>query len=160
MSVNHSLRVGISFGLTSGVITTLGLLVGLSAGTSSRLAVIGGVFTIAVADSLSDALGIHVAEESEGIHSQRDVWIATIATFVSKLLMALTFAIPVLVLDLDTAVIVSVLWGAVALSLLSWNLAQTQGIKARPIVTEHLAVAALVITVTHLVGRWISSSFS
>lgn len=160
MSVNHSLRVGISFGLTSGVITTLGLLVGLSAGTNSRLAVIGGVFTIAVADSLSDALGIHVAEESEGVHSPRDVWIATIATFVSKLLMALTFAIPVLVLDLDIAVIVSVVWGAVALSLLSWNLAQTQGVKARPVVTEHLAVAALVISVAHLVGRWISSAFS
>ena len=160
MSVDHSLRVGISFGLTSGVITTLGLLVGLSAGTSSRLAVVGGVFTIAVADSLSDALGIHVAEESEGVHSQREVWTATIATFVSKLLMALTFAIPVLVLDLDTAVIVSVVWGAAALSLLSWNLAQTQGVKARPIVTEHLAVAALVITVAHLLGRWISSSFS
>ena len=49
MSANRPLRVGISFGLTSSVTTTLGLLVGLSAGTSSRPAVIGGVFIIAVA---------------------------------------------------------------------------------------------------------------
>jgi len=77
----HSLRVGISFGVTSGSITTLGLLVGLSAGTSSRPAVLGGIFTIAVADSLSDALGIHASEESEGIHGQREVWTATVATF-------------------------------------------------------------------------------
>ena len=160
MPVEHSVRVGISFGLTSGVITTLGLLVGLSAGTSSRLAVIGGVFTIAVADSLSDALGIHVAEEAEGVHSKRDVWISTIATFASKLSMALTFAIPVILLDLDTAVVVSILWGALALSLLSWNLARSQGARAGPVVTEHLVVAALVITAAHLIGRWISSVFS
>jgi len=158
--VEHSVRVGISFGLTSGVITTLGLLVGLSAGTSSRLAVIGGVFTIAVADSLSDALGIHVSEEAEGVHSKRDVWISTIATFASKLSMALTFAIPVILLDLDTAVGVSILWGALALSLLSWNLARSQGVKAGPVVTEHLVVAAVVITASYLVGRWISSVFS
>jgi len=158
--VEHSVRVGISFGLTSGVITTLGLLVGLSAGTSSRLAVIGGVFTIAVADSLSDALGIHVSEEAEGVHSKRDVWISTIATFASKLSMALTFAIPVILLDLDTAVVVSILWGALALSLLSWNLARSQSVKAGPVVTEHLVVAALVIIAAHVIGRWISSVFS
>jgi vacuolar iron transporter family protein len=55
--------MGLSFGLTSGVITTLGLIVGLHAGTHSRAAVLGGIFTIAIADSLFDALGIHLAEE-------------------------------------------------------------------------------------------------
>ncbi len=158
--VDHSVRVGISFGLTSGVITTLGLLVGLSAGTSSRIAVLGGIFTIAVADSLSDALGIHVAEEAEGVHSQREVWIATVATFGSKLGMALTFALPVILLDLDAAVVVSILWGALALSLLSWNLARSQGVKAGPVVAEHLVVAAVVIAASYLVGRWISTVFS
>jgi hypothetical protein len=83
-----------SFGLTSGVITTLGLLVGLSAGTSSRTAVVAGILTIAVADSLSDALGIHMSEESEGVHAPREVWVATLATFGAKLVMALTFATP------------------------------------------------------------------
>ena len=158
--VEHSVRVGISFGLTSGVITTLGLLVGLSAGTSSQLAVMGGVFTIAVADSLSDALGIHVSEEAEGVHSKREVWTATIATFASKLLMALTFAIPVVLLDLDAAVVVSILWGAFALSVLSWNLARSQGVRAGPVVSEHLVVATIVIVAAHLIGRWISSVFS
>ena len=54
-----------SFGLTSGIITTLGLIVGLHSGTHSKLAVIGGILTIAMADAFSDALGIHVSEESE-----------------------------------------------------------------------------------------------
>ena len=116
MKLQHSIQVGLSFGLTSGVITTLGLVVGLAAGTASRLAVLGGIVTIAVADSLSDALGIHVAEESESIHTQREIWASTLATFASKLVMALSFAVPVLVFDLATAVIASVAWGVAALA--------------------------------------------
>ena len=34
--MKHSVRTGLSFGLTSGVITTLGLMVGLHAGTHSK----------------------------------------------------------------------------------------------------------------------------
>ena len=59
-----ALKVRFSFGLTSGVITTLGLMVGLHAGTHSMPAVLGDS-TIALADAMSDALGIHVAEESK-----------------------------------------------------------------------------------------------
>ena len=44
-----SLKIGFSFGLTSGVITTLGLMVGLHSGTNSKLAVMGGILTIAIA---------------------------------------------------------------------------------------------------------------
>ena len=60
-----SWKTGISFGLTSGVITTLGLMVGLHSGSHSRAIVIGGIMTIAIADAMSDALGIHVSEESK-----------------------------------------------------------------------------------------------
>jgi VIT1/CCC1 family predicted Fe2+/Mn2+ transporter len=160
MQLQHSIQVGLSFGLTSGVITTLGLLVGLAAGTASRLAVLGGIVTIAVADSLSDALGIHVAEESESIHTQREIWASTLATFASKLVMALSFAVPVLLFDLTTAVMVSVAWGGIALTALSHHLARLQGVKAWPVVAEHLGVAAAVIAISHFVGRFIANVFS
>ncbi|HID20408.1 MAG TPA: hypothetical protein EYP28_05685, partial [Methanophagales archaeon] len=62
--MKHSLKIGFSFGLTSAIITTLGLMVGLHSGTHSKLVVIGGVLTIAIADAFSDALGIHISEES------------------------------------------------------------------------------------------------
>jgi hypothetical protein len=70
--------------MTSAVITTLGLMVGLHSGTHSRVVVLGGILTIAIADAFSDALGIHVSEESENVHSVRQIWGATIATFLSK----------------------------------------------------------------------------
>jgi vacuolar iron transporter family protein len=61
--MKDSLRTGISFGVISGVITTLGLMVGLHSGTGSKLVVLGGIFTIAIADAFSDALGIHVSSD-------------------------------------------------------------------------------------------------
>jgi len=94
----HTLRVRFSFGLTSGVITTLGLMMGLYSGTHSRLAVIAGILTIALADSLSDATGIYLSEESENVHSKREIWESTLFTFVFKALFTSTFIFPNIIL--------------------------------------------------------------
>lgn len=146
------MRIGFSFGLTSGVITTLGLLVGLSRGTSSRTAVLAGILTIAVADALSDAMGIHVSEEGEGVHTGREVWTSTLATFVSKLAVALTFAVPVLLLPLGTATVAAVVWGAALLAILSVVTARDQGVSPPRLVVEHLGLALLVVAGSYLVG--------
>ena len=158
--LNHSIKTGVSFGLTSAVITTLGLMVGLNSGTHSRLAVMGGILTIAVADAFSDALGIHIAEESENTHTPWEIWQATIATLLSKFLFALTFAIPVFFLELSTAVAVSVVYGLSILGLLSFFLARGQGDNPWKVIAEHLGIALLVIFVTHGVGLWIGTRFS
>lgn len=158
--MKHSLKVGFSFGLTSGVITTLGLMVGLHAGTHSQLAVIGGILTIAVADAFSDALGIHISEESEGIHTSREIWESTLSTFFSKLVFALTFIIPVLLLELSTAIIVSVIWGLLALSIFSFSIAREQKTNPWKVVAEHLVIALMVIALTHCLGSWINLTFS
>ena len=47
---NKGARTGIFFGATSGVITTIGLIVGLHAGTQSMVAVLGGILVVAFAD--------------------------------------------------------------------------------------------------------------
>jgi len=114
--VKRSIKKGFGFGLTSGVITTLGMMVGLNASTKSKLAVIGGIIAIAIADAFSDAAGIHIAEESENRHCAREIWEATLSTFFSKFLFALTFVVPVLVFELDAAIWVSIVWGLTLIS--------------------------------------------
>jgi vacuolar iron transporter family protein len=154
--MRSSLRAGFSFGLTSGVITTLGLIVGLHAGTHSRAAVLGGILTIAIADSLSDALGIHLAEESKGMASVRQVWEATVATFLSKFIVATTFAVPLLLFGLDASILVSLLWGLVILTALSFFIAREQHIPAWKVVTEHVLIASSIVLVSYYVGLWLS----
>ncbi|HPJ29877.1 MAG TPA: hypothetical protein PLZ42_00625 [Methanothrix sp.] len=157
--MRESLKTGFCFGLTSGIITTLGLMVGLNAGTGSKLAVIGGILTIAVADAFSDALGIHISEEAENVHSTREVWESTIFTFASKFLVATTFIAPVLIFDLTFAVVVSLVWGFFILGVLSIFLARDQKKKSWKVVAEHLLILAVVVIATDLIGGWIGVAF-
>jgi VIT1/CCC1 family predicted Fe2+/Mn2+ transporter len=155
-----SLKKGFSFGLTSGIITTLGLIVGLDSGTHSKSVVIGGVITIAIADAFSDALGIHISEESANIHSQRTIWESTLATFIAKFVFALTFLVPIIFLSLSTAVYISIAWGFLALGVLSYNIAKSAKTEPLGVISEHLLIALVVIIITHLVGDFIGTHFS
>lgn len=153
--MKSSWKTGLSFGLTSGVITTLGLMVGLHSGTHSRAVVIGGILTIAIADAMSDALGIHVSEESKNNQPARQIWEATMATFLAKFVTALTFVVPVLLRPLDQAVVLSVVWGLVLLVGLSFVIARAQAISSWKVIGEHLLIAIFVVAVTHRVGGWV-----
>ena len=156
--MKKAMQVGICFGLTSATITTLGLIIGLDAGTGSKLAVAAGILTIAVADSFSDALGVHIAKESEGNFSEHEIWQATIYTFLCKLFFALTFLIPVLLLKENLAIIVAIIWGFLMLIVLNYQVAKTSGQKPFKVISEHLLIAVMVIILSRgaglLIGSW------
>jgi VIT1/CCC1 family predicted Fe2+/Mn2+ transporter len=153
--MKDSLRTGVSFGLTSAVITTLGLMVGLQSGTHSKIVVLAGILTIAIADAFSDALGIHVSEEAENKHTAKQIWAATISTFLAKFLFAMSFVLPVILFTLSTAIVISLIWGLSILSLLSYIIAKTQNEPPWKIVAEHLLISIVVIGLTHWVGDWL-----
>ena len=104
-------KKGVSFGITSGIITTLGLMVGLNAATSSKIAVVGGIVSIAVADALSDAMGVHMMIETENV-AHKHAWESTFSPFISKFFFAVIFLIPILLMQqLKDAVYTNVLIG-------------------------------------------------
>lgn len=150
---------GFSFGLTSGVITTLGIMVGLNATTHSKLVVIGGILSIAIADAFSDALGMHISVESEAKYSTKQIWSATLSTFLAKFIVALTFVVPVLLFTNSTAIIIGSFWGIFLLTIYSFYLAKRQKTSPLKVIGEHLAIAIIVIIITQLVGQWISKIF-
>jgi VIT1/CCC1 family predicted Fe2+/Mn2+ transporter len=154
-----SLRKGFSFGVTSAIITTLGLMMGLNASTNSAAIVIGGVLIIAIADALSDAFGIHISEESEDHHTPKEIWESTLSTFVTKFVIASTFIVPILFLPLHTAVYVSALWGLLLITLLSYNMARGKKKNTYAVIGEHLVITIFVIFLTHNIGHWISTVF-
>ena len=157
--MKRSVKLGFSFGLTSGVITTLGLITGLESSTNSKLAVIGGIITIAIADACSDALGVHVSEESENKHSARQIWFSTISTFLSKFVVALTFIVPMLLFNLQKAVILSAAWGLLILGALSYHIAKSGNEKPIKVISEHIGIALIVIIATHYLGHFIYLMF-
>ncbi|MFA5793524.1 MAG: hypothetical protein WC980_00430 [Candidatus Brocadiia bacterium] len=165
--MKHSITTGFSFGSTSGVITTLGLMVGLHSGTHSKMAVLGGILTIAIADAFSDALGIHISEESENTHTQAEIWVATISTFIAKFIVALTFVVPILLwefsktftipltdITMPIAILVAVAWGLLLITMVSLRMAKAQGSKASHVILEHVIIVIVVIFISHFVGDW------
>ena len=155
-----SIRKGLGFGLTSSIITTLALIVGLNAGTHSKSIVLGGILIIAIADSLSDALGMHISEESgHKDTSHKEIWESTISTFIFKFIFAISFIIPVLVFELQIAIIISIIWGLLLLTLFSLYIAKEKEINPVKSIVEHLVIAILVILATHFVGGLINSIF-
>jgi VIT1/CCC1 family predicted Fe2+/Mn2+ transporter len=123
------------------------------------MVIVGGILTIAIADAFSDALGIHVSEEAENVHTSKEIWESTLVTFGAKFLFALTFLVPVLILDLSNAIIVSTAWGMVILTLLSRTIAKMKNDNLWKVITEHVAIALIVVVLAHYIGDFISETF-
>ncbi|MDD3085324.1 MAG: hypothetical protein PHU32_05560 [Candidatus ainarchaeum sp.] len=151
-----SLKKGLNFGLTSAVITTLGLITGLNSSTGSKMIIISGILIIAIADSFSDALGIHISTESEGNYTNKEVWQATVATFLSKFIFALTFLIPYLFLNLNLAFWIDIIWGGFILVFVSYRLAKQQNLKPQGIIFEHLFISVVVLFLGYYIGKMIN----
>ncbi len=157
--MRESVLKGISFGITSGVVTTVGLLMGLAASTNAVLPVISGILIIAVADALSDSFGIFVEEESSGV-SIKSMREAAAATFLAKFFVALSFISFFIFFPLDLAVLCSVIWGVFLSGTFSLYLAKIKNQKKLPFALSHIALTLIVIFLSHYLGKLISWLFT
>lgn len=156
--MNNSFKAGLGFGITSAVITTLGLMVGLLESTNSKLAVIAGVITIAIVDALSDAMGIHLSQEYSN-NSTRNVWIATLSTFLSKIIIGITFLIPILIFEIKNAVKLNITWGFLIIVIFSYIIAKNKNEKPWKVIFEHIGIFAFVLFLTYYLGKIIAIIF-
>jgi len=99
---------------------------------------------------------VYVSEEAEN-HSQSSVWVSTFATIISKFFFALTFAVPVLLLGLDWAVVVSIAWGLLLIGIFSWRVAMHRKEKPYKVIGEHVLITLAVIALTHFVGDFVAT---
>jgi VIT1/CCC1 family predicted Fe2+/Mn2+ transporter len=157
--MRRALKIGFSFGLPSGIVTTLGLMVGLYSTTQSKYIVMGGILTIAVADSLSDAMGMHLAQESDNNTTHLDVWKSTIFTLIGKFIFSSIFIIPVLLLNLQTAIFLSIAIGLYLIFLISFIIARMRNDNPYKVICEHVFITIIVIIIAHYIGVLISNVF-
>jgi len=147
-----------SFGGTSGIVTSIGLIIGLGAAAAPKSAIVSGLLVVALADNLSDSLSIHMYQEAEKLE-ERAALRTTLANFVVRLLFALTFVLIVALLPASHAAIIALAWGFFLLGLLSYVLARVRGVNSLSEVGKHFTVAVVVIAVSWVVGLWILHHF-
>ncbi|MEM5798307.1 MAG: hypothetical protein QXP39_03260 [Candidatus Aenigmatarchaeota archaeon] len=157
----HQWMSGLSFGLTTAVITSLGLIIGMWSATSSKLAMISAVIITAVADGLSDSVSMHTAEEAQmdkgrARYTEKEIWLTTIFTFLSVCGFSMTFTIPIILLPLYPAVIVSIAWGFLLIIFLNLYIAKLRKTSPIKVISEHILLTLFVIIASYLIGNVIS----
>src|SRR5512133_2986298 len=110
----------VSFGGTAAIVTSVALVVGLDAATATKSTIVSGLLIVALADNLTDALSMHVYQESERRLPSREAFLSTVSNFVARLLLSMTFVLLVMVLPTRGAVIASAAWGFGLLVVLTW----------------------------------------
>jgi len=148
-----------SFGATSAIVTSLAFIVGLSKSINPKLTIIGSLLVIAVADNISDSLGIHIYQESD-LKKPKDVRTSTFSNFLTRFLVILLFILMVTFLPIEYAMIFSIAWGISLLTILSYLIAKEQKVNPYLAILEHIAIAILVIIVSSFLGNWITNIFT
>ena len=100
----------VSFGSPAAIVTSMGLIIGLNAATAGKAAVVGSLLIIGIADNLTDSLSVHIYQESEKL-AQRRAFATTVANYIARLLVTLSFVLLVLLLPGPVAIFACTLWG-------------------------------------------------
>jgi vacuolar iron transporter family protein len=146
------------FGSTAAIITNICLIVGLGYVQTSKGPILGGLMTIALADNISDSLGIHMYKESEGYEGKLSL-LATSLNFFSRLLVSCSFIVIVLMFSISNSIIIAVVWGLFLLTLISYLIARSNKENAILEIIKHLLIAVIVIILSRYVGNLISGYF-
>lgn len=144
-----------SMGATAAIITSLGLIAGLAQNSGNRSGIIAGVLIIAIADNIADSLSVHIYKEAEGA-SRSEIYSTTIGNFIVRFFVAMTFVFIIMFLPSYTALIVSIVWGLLLLTVLSCHIAKARKMNPLKETAWHLLVALLVIGISTILGDIIS----
>jgi VIT1/CCC1 family predicted Fe2+/Mn2+ transporter len=126
--------------------------VGVSSATGDQLAVVAAIVAIAVADSCSDAFGMYMAKVSERGVARKQAIRYALGTLAGKAFLPLTFLVPLLVLPLEAAVWVNLVWGALALALLSAEQAIVEQCSIARRIARNLGLALVIVANSILAG--------
>ncbi|MFH0977927.1 MAG: hypothetical protein V1837_01360 [Candidatus Woesearchaeota archaeon] len=144
-----------SFGATSAVITGLAVIVGFSGTANAKISIISALLLIAIADNISDSFGIHVHEEcqSKSIKENRRT---TYTNFLTRILVVAVFVIFVLSLPSTLAIALSITFGLLVITWMSYAIAKQQKAKTYRVIFHHVLLTVVVMTASFILKEVVS----
>ena len=153
----HGLQ-GMTFGSMDAIIMVLGIVVGLGS-MGNRTAVFIGILVAGIANSFGNAWGFHISEETENIHSRKEVWMSTILSFSGTLVTTFILLMPVILLPLTQAIIASVAIGIALIVLIGLTVGKIQNLGKTgccKLVLEYVSISILVIIIAYYLAQFAS----
>jgi vacuolar iron transporter family protein len=147
-----------SFGGTSGIITNMAIIIGLNTLSNAKISIIGSLLVVALADNISDTLGIHIYQESEGV-TKKEVWLSSFTNFLSRFLVSLGFIFIVYILPINFAVTISIIYGLLILSIISYLISKRKNVNPWMAIIEHIIIALAVMFLSRYFSNFIINLF-
>ena len=148
----------ISYGGTAAIVTSTALINGLSAANATKPVIVSALLIAALADNLTDALSIHIFQESEQL-DQKEAFTGTITNFLTRLLLCISFAFLVGWFPLAFAGKVAMAWGMLLLAALTYLVARERKVSPPLEIVKHVVVASVVILASIAIGHWVDAVF-
>jgi hypothetical protein len=152
----HDGAQGMTFGVMDAIINVIGILIGLGV-VGNKLTVILGILVAGLANSFGNAAGFHVSEETEGIHTRKEVWLSTLQAFAGTLIVTFILLVPPLILDLFTGITISVVMGITFLVSMGVFVGKRMKFKRGQIL--HLALEYTVIGIVVIIASYFLGYF-
>jgi VIT1/CCC1 family predicted Fe2+/Mn2+ transporter len=148
----------LTFGSTSAVVTSIGLVVGFASTRTSRATLIAGLLIVGIADNLTDSLSVHLYQEAEGLESQ-EAFVSTVTNFVARLAITATFIALVATLEGGWLIAIVTIWGLALLGILTVALAHQRHVPVFREIVRHFAIAIAVIALSRAIGVFVNANF-
>ncbi len=157
--VPSSVRQGLFFGLNSGVITTTGLLAGLSQTTTNPLLIVVSIVSLAISDGASEAFGLFISKKAEKTSDKtKEPFVASMTLLITKAVIVLSFLIPFLFtrsLKYFKNLIWPIGWSFFLLFILDLILCNMRNEPLSKYLIPHVIVVGIVLASTKIFGNFI-----
>lgn len=154
LKLSASLRQGMSFGLNSGVITTMGVLAGLSQATDNPMIIIITILSLAISDGIGEGYGIYISKKAENPNDKSsDPMNSFISLLVVKFIICMSFLFPLLFsqdLTYFKNLIWPLSWGLLLLLILDYQLSKIRKEKIQKYFVPHTILVLFVVAATKI----------
>ena len=160
MNLNSSLRQGAFFGINSGVITTTGVLAGLSQATINPYIIIITIISLALSDGLGESYGIYISKKAEKPNDDsKNPTMSFVGLLIMKIIVVLSFLLP-FTISMSTKYFKNLVWplswGIVLLTIMDYKLSYLRDEPIYHYIIPHYAILIITVLVTKFFGQVIS----
>ena len=154
--MNKDARQGVFFGINSGIITTVGLIAGISQTTTNPLFIVISVLSIAISDGVGESYGIFLSKKAENTNDNGSgPLISLVSLFTAKFITVVFFLFPLLFywnLTYYKNLVWPLLWSVFMLTIIDYKLSRMRGEKIQKFLVPHYILLAIVVIITKYIG--------
>ena len=149
-------RQGAVFGFMEGIVMLMGVLIGLAATGERRIAVIG-VLVAGVADAFANTAGFYASEESEKIHTKKEIALSSLFCLISTIAATAIILVPLIFLEMKTAIYFSFAVAIVTLLFIGLYISRQTKQEPWKVVAKYITMGVITAFATHYAGLIIIS---